>query len=159
MNHPVDFRVVLVSAAAILLLALRLLRFDQSPSAPNAESRQPEAVAPVPSAESTPEPDGKPVADAGATFAPRMQGNYGVSVIASNGQYRANAVRVAVPNAFHDLQYLPGTDPAAVKYLEDARAAEEKLTMDYGPANADMSSLPPPGANQAKRVAVTVNNN
>jgi hypothetical protein len=157
MKHSVDYRVVLVGAIAMLLFALRFLRFDHSPPAVDATAPVADAAAPAPLAVETPQAQ-EPASGYGAGFIPARPVNNSIRVIASNGQYCANAVRVAVRNEFHDLQYLSGTDPAAVKYLADTRAAEQKLTMDYGPANADTSSLPPPGVSQAKRVEIAGGN-
>jgi len=160
MSNSVDYRIVLVCAAAILLLALRFLRLDQSPAAPDPGQPHQEVAASDPSPATSSGPDEKPAYSGGsqAVFTPRMPINNSVNIVANNGQYRLNSVRVAVPNAFHDLQYLPGTDPAAVKYLDDTRAAEQKLTMDNGPLDADTSSNPPPGVNASKRVGVVINN-
>ncbi len=80
----------------------------------------------------------------------------GVSVVGGNGQYYLNAIRVAVPGQYDEIEHLPGTDPRAIRYLQDQEAAHGQLTVDNGPLNVDTSSLPPPGtfSNQPKRVRV-----
>jgi hypothetical protein len=70
-----------------------------------------------------------------------MPSGKGVSVINRNGQYKTSHMLVAVPDQFHEIHYLPGSDPRAVKYLEETRAAHKQTAFDNTPSNADLSSV------------------
>lgn len=147
---------MLLAAAGMFLLALHFLRLDPSGSARD-DRPQPRSVAPGPPADSSSQ--SATPADIAATFAARMPTGGGESVVASNGQYRLNAIRVAVPNGYKSLRYLSGTDPAAIQYLADTRAAEQKLSVDNGPLNVDTSGMAPANSGKSKRVAVPSTNN
>jgi hypothetical protein len=80
----------------------------------------------------------------------------GVGVVLGNGQYRLNAINVAMPGAYGRVDHIPGNDPAAIQYLAEEEAEHRQVIVDNGPLNVDTSSLPPPGtfSNQVKRVGV-----
>jgi hypothetical protein len=85
----------------------------------------------------------------------RVPGGNGTAV-ASHGQYCLNAVRVAVPDQFNNIRYLPGSDPAAIAYLARKHAEQQSLTVDNGPANANTNALPPQNlfSNSSKQVGI-----
>jgi hypothetical protein len=154
MSDSVDFRVVVIAAAAIFVLGVFVLDSGQSPSPGDYGPAKPAIAATAPAPEPSSE-NGERPADSAPAYVPRMPG---VSVVLSNGKYSLNAVHVAIPGSFNEVEHLSGTDPKAVQYLEDREAAHAQLALDNGPLNVDTSSLPPPGtfSNQVKRVGVMV---
>lgn len=89
----------------------------------------------------------------------RLPGGNGTAV-ANHGQFCLNAVKVAVPDQFNNIRYLPGNDPEAIAYLARKRAEQQSLTVDNGPANANTNALPPQNlfSNFSKQVGVKPGN-
>jgi hypothetical protein len=137
--------VIFLGACAISALTFRL--FFVSEPAPAPIKQIPHSESPAPR-----------VAEVRETFAPRMPSGKGVAVIAGDGDYNASHVLVAVPDQFHVIHYLTGTDPRAMKYLSEMRAAHEQATFDDNPRNADLSSVPTRNfiSTQGKRIGVDV---
>jgi hypothetical protein len=156
MNDSIDFRVVVIAAAGILVLALCMFERNRAPSEGDDSLPLPKIAASVPPPAASSE-NGEKRPDSGSSYAApaRMAG---VSVVASNGQYSLNAIHVAVPGAYNEVEHLSGTDPKAIQYLQERDAAHAQLAVDNGPLDVDTSLLPPPGtfSNQVKRVGVKV---
>jgi hypothetical protein len=121
--------VIVFAGLAISALTLRFFAISEPVPAPI--KQPPHLVSPPPR-----------VTEARETFAPRMPSGKGVAVIAGNGDYNTNHILVAVPDQFHKIHYLPGSDPRAVKYLSEMQAAHEQTAFDNGPGGADLSSVP-----------------
>lgn len=137
---------IILGATAVSALVIRFYVSSEPAPAPRQESPPP-----------LPRPQSD-VAESRVSFAPRMPSGKGISVINRNGQYKTSHMLVAVPDQFHEIRYLPGTDPRAVKYLEETRAAHIQTSFDNTPSNADLSSVPT-GRNalssQGKQIRVT----
>lgn len=74
-------------------------------------------------------------------FAPRMPMGRGVAVVDSSGRLVGDAVLVAVPDAFGQLQYLPRTDPRAVRYEKQQQAEHQRAIEDNGPRQVNLGSI------------------
>jgi hypothetical protein len=121
-------------------------------------SSEPVPAAHQPAPSTLPSPQSK-VAESRVTFVPRMPSGKGVSVINRNGQYKTSHVLVAVPDQFHEIRYLPGSDPRAVKYLEETQASQKQTTFDNTPPSADLSSVAigrDALSSQGKQIGVTI---
>ncbi len=120
--------VITLGAIALSALAIRLYISNEP--------------APAPFQPAQPLPSPRPrVAESRETFVPRIPSGRGVAVINRNGQYQTSHILVAVPDQFREIRYLPGSDPRAIKYLEETRAAQKQTTLDNTPRNIDLSSV------------------
>jgi hypothetical protein len=101
MNDSIDFRVVVIAAAGILVLALCMFERNRAPSEGDDSLPLPKIAASVPPPAASSE-NGEKRPDSGSSYAApaRMAG---VSVVASNGQYSLNAIHVAVPGAYNEV--------------------------------------------------------
>jgi hypothetical protein len=129
MERLPKFGIIVLGACVSSVLALWLFRGGEP--APRPVNKRSHSQNPAPSGVEIRE-----------TFASRMPSGKGVAVIASNGEYHGNHVLVAVPDAFRQIHYLPGTDPQAVGYLTKMHAAHQQMAPDYHPSNADLSAVP-----------------
>lgn len=153
MPNSSAFGVELVAGSAILALMVccYIHRETSSPPAEMPVAHQ-EAAAPKPVTSARPElRPATPV-----SFTARMPTRNGINIVQSNGQYNLNAVHIAVPDQFHHVRLLPGTDPAAAKYLADSEAQHASVWDDSGAADVDPNSVPAQNmaTSQRKRVAV-----
>jgi hypothetical protein len=123
------FGIIVLGACASSALALWLFRGGEP--ALRAVNKQAHSQKPV--------PGGVEIRE---TFTSRMPSGKGVAVVANTGEYDGNHVLVAVPDAFHQVHYLPGTDPQAAGYVTKMRAAHQQMAPDYHPSNADLSAVP-----------------
>jgi hypothetical protein len=148
----------MLMAGGIVLLALEI-HFSGHNRA--SEPQGPVAIQAVSSATPAPVTQGGPGfqqsggGSQGTFAAPAYHGS-GISVIGGDGKYCLNAIRVAVPNASHEVTFLSGTDPQAIAYMAEQQSIHENTIVDNGPGNVDTSNLPGPGGvlNQRKRVGV-----
>ncbi len=130
-NLP-KFAILIFTALVIAAVLLRFFTPSEPISVPTMAACPPSKERPSPAA----------AVELRETFAGRMPSGRGVAVVAGSGEYNASHVLVAVPDAFQHLQYLPGSDPRAVKYLSETRAAQEHATnIDDTPRDADISSV------------------
>ena len=141
MKEPPTFRVIFTVGGVILALALWLFAPDE-PAPAVAEEFPPLPQHPVlvPEVPGTVKFAGQ-LPEVRMSFASQTPTGNGVRAVAGNGEFLGTAVLVAVPDAAHKIAYLRGTDPRAVQYLQETRAAHEQLVVDAGPKNVDMSNV------------------
>ena len=130
MERLPKFGIILVGACASSALALWLFRGGEP--ALRAVNKQAHSQKPV--------PGGVEIRE---TFTSRMPSGKGVAVVANTGEYDGNHVLVAVPDAFHQVHYLPRSRFAGsgIRSLK-MRAAHQQMAPDYHPSNADLSAVP-----------------
>ncbi len=122
---------IVFSALAICAVANHFLLVDEPSKA--------QVTPPRPITHATPPPR---ETEARETFASSMPTGRGAKIVASNGDFNTSHILVAVPDQFHKIQYLRGSDPRAVKYLAQAKAEHEQTGFDGGPNEADLDAVP-----------------
>jgi hypothetical protein len=152
-NKLSEWRVVILCGIGVFSIAVAWIGRPQ-PFA-TVQNRRAQAVTAAPAPAQSSYQYGGMSASSSATYATRMPTGNWTNVVGSNGKFNLNAIRVAVPGP-NGIQYLPGTDPAAMNYLAEEQAIHDNLTLDNGPSDIDTSELPPPNsfASQGKRVGV-----
>ena len=139
--NPERLRFILVASVAGILVAVGTVMKNEKPSLPVI------AVAPQDRGPVRPEAGDDvqsrtTVAPPSVTFSHHMPKGLGTQIVNGGGTINMEVVKVAVPGPLGKVEYLPGTDERAVKYLAQVQAAREEVVSDPGPKDVNTSKTP-----------------
>lgn len=138
---PERLRLILVASTVGILIAVGTFMKNEQPPLPMI------AVAPQDRGPARPEPGGEvqsqtTMAPPSVTFSRHMPKGLGTQIVNGGGTINMEVVKVAVPGPLGKVEYLPGTDERAVKYLAQVQAAREEVVSDPGPKDVSTSKTP-----------------
>lgn len=138
-QNPTLSRGGLVAGGCLLVALIGLLLPSRAPAPSSAGSAPEGAELPTEKAPSSSAwADG---AEPRVTFAQTMPRAHGAQIFNNTGTPNPAMVMVAIPDGPKAVRFVRGTDPAAVRYLAETTAAQERLVVDNGPADVDTSEI------------------
>lgn len=137
-HRPDALRDGLIASGCLLVAVAGFLLHSSRPAPAPATAVH---VAKRPSAEKAAPTTWAPGAEPRVTFAHTMPRSYGTQVYTSAGTFNPALVTVAIPDGPKAVRFVRGSDPEAIKYLEDARAKQKLFVVDNGPLDVDTSEI------------------
>jgi hypothetical protein len=147
-------RVLLIVGGVIFAIMLWLTAGNKTMPEQNVTLARIENSAPKPATTETHE-FVEHQSDVPVTYTQRMPSG-GISVVTSSGNFNGSAVHVAVPDRFHKIQYLAGTDPQAVEYLKEKKAEHDQMVVDNGPMDVDLGAMSASLSTRSRKLAAHV---
>ena len=131
-------RGALVAGACVLIALAGVLFHSSPPPAAPAKSTRPAKKPPVEKADSN---SWAPGAEPRVTFAHTMPRAHGSQIFNSEGTPNLGMIKVAIPDGPRKVRFVRGSDPEAIRYLQEARAEQKQLVLDNGPADVQSSEI------------------
>lgn len=128
----------LIAGGCVLLALVGLLLPSQSPDLPPVTSAPP---AEEPARKAATPFSWAPGAEPRVTFAHTMPRTQGTQIFNNTGTPNPDMIMVAIPDGPTKVRFVRGSDPAAVRYIAETKAEQERLTFDSGPANVDTGEI------------------
>ncbi len=128
----------LIAGGCLLLALVGLLLPSRSPALPPVASAPP---APAPVQKGASSSSWAPGAEPRVTFAYTMPRAHGTQVFNNSGTPNPDMIMVAIPDGPSKVRFVRGNDPAAVRYIAETKAEQERLTFDSGPADVDKGEI------------------